>query len=143
MTSERGKTIRGWSWLQRAWWFLHDTGLALSPARFSFFVALAGAAIFLLVQQGTEILRALAEPNPDTGQLDFDRVICFYAALVTWALYSWYWPRVLLNFHFPGVPAPHPGEGTDAIQWFRLHAPRILGVSPPTTPRAPSFFFSP
>jgi hypothetical protein len=86
MSSQHPKKRSRWKWLQKPWWFVRDVIHALSPARFSFFVALAGAAIFLLVQQGTEILRGLAEPNPDSGQLDLYSVIFFYAALTTWAV---------------------------------------------------------
>jgi hypothetical protein len=88
---------------------VRDVVRSLSPVRFSFFVVLAGAVIFLLVQQGTEILRGLAERNPDKEHLDFDRLVCFYAALLTWALYSWYLPRVLL-------PKPNSGSGTHTCQ---------------------------
>src|ERR1043166_9711685 len=89
----------GWflRWLQEAWWFVRDVIRALSPARFSFFVALAGGAIFLVVQQGTEILRGLAEPNPDSLKVDLYSVVFFFAALTTWSLHSWYWSRVVLN----------------------------------------------
>jgi hypothetical protein len=131
------------SWLQRLWQSVRDVCRALGPARFSFFVALTGAATFLMVQQGTEILRGLAEPNPDTRHLDFERVLCFYVALLTWALHSWYWPRVLLNFHFPNVPALRPGSDTRAIHWFRLHGPRILGVLPVLTVATACFFVAP
>jgi len=135
MNLQRGRTSGVWGWPQRAWRFVRDVGRELSPLRFSLFVVLAGAAIFLLVQQGTEILRGLAEPNPDTGRLDFKRLLCFYAALLTWALYSWYCPRVLLNFFELGT-ASRRG-------WFRRHGPRILGVLPPLIVAAACFFIAP
>jgi hypothetical protein len=132
MSLQRGRTSGVWDWPQRAWRFVRDVGRALSPTRFSFFVALAGAAIFLLVQQGTEILRGLAERNPDKGHLDYDRLVCFYAALLTWALYSWFWSRVLLD----RCDSPAPG-------WFRRHGPRILGALPPLIVAAACFFIAP
>jgi Patatin-like phospholipase len=142
MSGPPGKTRGGWGWLQRPWWFVRHVVHALSPARFSFFVALAGAAVFLIVQQGTEILRGLAEPNADTGYVDFYNIIFFYAALITWALHSWYWSRVLLN-HVSGGPAAHCGASARAIAWFRLHGPRILGVLPPLIIAAACFFVAP
>jgi hypothetical protein len=132
-----------WQWLQRAWSFLREVIHALSPARFSFFVVLAGAAIFLLVQQGTEILRGLAEPNPDTRQLDVYGVIFFYAALITWSLHSWYWSRVLLNTHVRRGPATLSSSSAAALDWFRLHGPRILGVLPPLIIALACFFIAP
>jgi hypothetical protein len=127
-----GGTSGVWGWPQRAWSFVRDVVRSLSPARFSFFVVLAGAAIFLLVQQGTEILRGLAELNPDKDHLDYDRLVCFYAALLTWALYSWFWSRVLLD-HCDS-PAP---------DWFRRHGPRILGVLPLLIVAVACFFIAP
>src|SRR2546423_2658926 len=140
MPSQRGNF---WKWLQRPWWFARDIIRALSPARFGFFVALAGAAVFLLVQQGTEILRGLAEPNPDTLQLDLYSVLFFYGALTAWALHSWYWSRVLLNLHVSRAPtAPHVSSAR-VIAWFRLHGPRILGVLPPLIVAVACFFIAP
>jgi hypothetical protein len=141
--SQRRRTSAVWGWPRKTWRFVRFVRHVLTPARFSLFVALAGAAIFLLVQQGTEILRGLAEPNPDKGHLDFDRLVCFYAALLTWALYSWYWARVLLNFRFPGVRAPYPGFGRQTIEGIRLHGPRIFGVLPLLIVAAACFFMAP
>src|SRR5207249_2448704 len=56
----------------------------------------------------------------------------FYAALLTWALYSWFWSRVLLE----RCDSPAPG-------WFRRHGPRILGVLPPLIVAAACFFIAP
>ena len=141
--SQRSRTNAVLGWPQKAWWCAREVGRVLRPARFSLFVTLAGAAVFLLVQQGTEVLRGLAEPNSDKGHLDFDRLACFYAALLTWALYNWYWARLLLSSRFLGVPAPHSGFGTQAIQWFRCHGPRILGALPPLIVAAACFFIAP
>src|SRR5438128_145901 len=130
MTKRPTKQHPAIAWLQKSWWFMRCVLLALSPTRFSFFVVLAVAGIFLILQQGTEILRGLAEPNADTGRPDFVRIVLFYASLIAWSFSSWYWARVLLNVQFPGVPAPPPGTGTRSIHWFRLHGPRILGLLP-------------
>jgi hypothetical protein len=143
MSSQPARITNRWEWLQRPWWFLCDITRALSPARFSFFVALAGAAIFLMVQQGTEILRGLAEPNPDSGHVDFYGVVFFYAALTAWALHSWYWARVLLNDRRSGATPAHADSSKCAIEWFRLHGPRILGILPPLIIAAACFFVAP
>src|SRR5438477_7961063 len=111
MTKQPIQTTSVVAWLQKSWWFMRCVLLALSPARFSFFVVLTVAGIFLILQQGTEILRGLAEPNADTGRPDFARIILFYASLIAWSISSWYWARVLLNVEFRGVPAPPPGTG--------------------------------
>jgi hypothetical protein len=132
-----------WEWLQWNWAVLCDIARALRPARFSFFVALVGAAIFLMVQQGTEILRGLAEPNPDSGHVDFYAVVFFYAALTAWALHSWYWARVLLNDSRSGLAPAHADSSKRAIEWLRVHGPRILGALPPLIVAAACFFVAP
>lgn len=142
MPSQHAKTGSFWRWLQTPWWFVRDIIRALSPARFSFFVVLAGAAIFLVVQQGTEILRGLAEPNPDSLKVDLYSVGFFFAALTTWALHSWYWSRVVLNLHVSHSAAPRVLSAR-AIAWFRLHGPRILGALPPLIVAAACFFVAP
>jgi len=143
MPSQHATSRSFWRWLQIPWWFTRDIIRALSPARFSFFVALAGGAIFLLVQQGTEILRGLAEPNPDSLKIDFYSVLFFFLALTTWALHSWYWSRVVLNLHVShSRVAPHVSSAR-VIAWFRLHGPRILGVLPPLIVAVACFFIAP
>src|SRR5664279_4165721 len=132
-----------WEWLQRNWAVLCDIARALRPAQFSFFVALVGAAIFLMVLQGTEILRGLAEPNPDSGHVDYYAVVFFFAALTAWALHSWFWARVLLNDSRAGIAPAHADSSKCAIAWFRLHGPRILGALPPLIVAAACFFVAP
>jgi len=131
-----------WSWLQKPWWFFRDVIHALKPARFSFFVALVGAAVFLLVQQGTEILRALAEPNADSRKLDLRPVLFFYGALLIWSLQSWYWARVLLAHRRSTTGETNFMSSEEVIDWFRLHGPRILGVLPPLVVALGCFFIA-
>jgi hypothetical protein len=131
MSAKEAEAHPFWSWLQKPWWFFSDVIRALKPARFSFFVALAGAAVFLLVQQGMEILRGLAEPNADTGKLDLRPVLFFYGALFVWSLQSWYWARVLLTHRRPTTGEKKFMSSDEVIDWLRLHGPRILGVLPP------------
>jgi hypothetical protein len=143
MSAEAAEVNRGWGWLQKPWWFFRDVMRSLKPARFSFFVALVGAAIFLLVQQGTEVLRALAERHADTGKVDLHPVVFFYGALLIWSLHSWYWARVLLA-HRPLTAAQANFTPSDeVIDWFRLHGPRILGVLPPLLVAWGCFFIAP
>jgi hypothetical protein len=143
MSEDPEETRPGWGWLQKPWWFFRDVLRALKPARFSFFVALAGAAVFLLVQQGTEILRALAEPHADTGKIDLYPVVFFYAALVIWSIQSWYWARVLLDHPPAGSCAADLCAARPVVGWFCLHGPRILGVIPPLVVAAGCFFIAP
>lgn len=143
MGPQRAKVWNLWKWLQKLWWFVRDVIHALRPARFSFFVALAGAVIFLVVQQGTEILRGLAEPNPDTNSVDVYRVIFFYAALTIWALHSWYWSRIMLDAHVCQVPPPDAGASAETIKRFRRHGPRIIGMLPPLIVAVTCVFIAP
>jgi patatin-like phospholipase len=143
MSSQPAKDGGFWRWLQRQWLFVREIVRALSPARFSFFVALAGGAIFLFVQQGTEILRGLAEPNPDSLKVDLYSVVFFFAALTTWSLHSWYWSRVMLNLHVSHSPTPSHVSSARVTAWFCLHGPRILGVLPPFIVAVACFFVAP
>jgi hypothetical protein len=142
MSAQVAEVNRDWGWLQKPWWFFSDVIRALKPARFSFFVALAGAAVFLLVQQGMEILRALAEPNADTGKLDLRPVLFFYGALLIWSLQSWYWARVLLTHRPLTAAETNFTLSEEVIDWFRLHGPRILGVLPPLVVASGCFFIA-
>jgi hypothetical protein len=143
MSDDPQETRPGWGWLQKPWWFFRDVLRALKPARFSFFVALAGAAIFLLVQQGTEILRALAEAHADTGKIDLHPVIFFFCALVIWSVHSWYWARVLLDHPPAGSCAADLCAARPVVGWFCGHGPRILGVLPPLIVAVGCFFIAP
>ena len=143
MSADAAETNRFWAWLQKPWWFFRDVMHSLKPARFSFFVALAGAAVFLLVQQGTEVLRALAERHADMGKVDLHPVIYFYGALLIWSLQSWYWARVLLDHRPLPTARTNFASSDEVIAWFRLHGPRILGVLPPLLVAWGCFFIAP
>jgi hypothetical protein len=143
MNEHPQETRPGWGWLQKPWWYFRDVLRALKPARFSFFVALAGAAIFLFVQQGTEILRALAEPHADTGKIDLYPVVFFYGALVIWSIQSWYWARVLLDHPPAGSCAADLCAAKPVVGWFCSHGPRILGIIPAFVIAIGCFFIAP
>src|SRR5213076_3336645 len=114
-------------------WHLQDIYHELKPCRFAFIVAIIGAIVFLGVEQGREVLRALAEPGALTGVTGALRLVMFGTGLVIWSLISWYSARVLLYFDFPKSHEVHP-QRTGI--WRRLHlrlprnVPRILGVAP-------------
>jgi hypothetical protein len=110
--------------LQRIWWAFRRLYHQLKPTRFSFIVALLACPVFLRVAQGTEILRTVGEGMAG-DQSYAPRVCAFFAALLLWAVCSWYAARVLLYVNFPGLPrAPSQSEFADT------HAPRLLGVAP-------------
>jgi hypothetical protein len=114
-------------------WHLQDIYHELKPCRFALIVAIIGAIVFLEVEQGREVLRALAEPGALTGVTGDLRLVMFGAGLVIWSLVSWYSARVLLYFDFPKSHEAHPQR---TGMWRRLHSwlprnvPRILGVAP-------------
>lgn len=111
--------------LQRIWWTISDLYHQLKPCRFSFLVVLLACPIFLLVAQGTEILRTVGEGMADAGQSYPPRAFGFFAALVLWAFCSWYAARVLLYIRFP------QRRGTGARSEFaERHVPRLLGIAP-------------
>jgi len=113
--------------IQRILWVIqdgphHDLYQQLKPCRFSFLVALIACPVFLRVAQGTEILRVLGEGLVVSGQWYLARVFGFFAALILWALSSWYTARVLLYLDFPGVRR--------RSKLAEKHVPRILGIAP-------------
>ena len=111
------------TWIQRIWWCIRDLYQQLKPCRFSLLVALIACPVFLCVAQGTEILRTVGEGMAG-GQAYWPRAIGFFAALILWAICSWYAARVLLCFDFRG---PHRVVRSEFAE---THAPRILGIAP-------------
>ena len=109
--------------IQRLWWWIRDHYRQLKPCRFSFLVALIACPVFLCVAQGTEILRTVGEGMAG-DQWYAPRVCGFFAALVLWAVCSWYAARVLLSFKFPG------SQRVVRSEFAERHAPRVLGIAP-------------
>jgi len=133
-----GKRMKNWGrWLIErlvhvCWWLL-DIYHELKPCRFSFIVAILGAIVFLWVNQGTEVLRALAEPGGKTGATNGARLGLFALGLLLWALASWYSARVLLYFDFPEADRSHfeRSKGWERFHgWLRCQVPRFLGFLP-------------
>ena len=112
------------TWLQRLWWGIRDLYHQLKPCRFSILVALIAFPVFLCVAQGTEILRVVGE-GLATNESYWPRVFGFFAALMLWALSSWYATRVLLYLDFPS-----PGRVPVRSKLAETHVPRLLGVAP-------------
>src|SRR5438046_2914721 len=110
--------------IQRTWWHIRDFYHELKPCRFSLIVALIACPVFLCVAQGTEILRTVGEGMVG-GQWYWPRVFGFFAALILWALSSWYAARVLLYLDFPGARRPRFHS-----KFAEKHVPRLLGMSP-------------
>lgn len=110
--------------IQRFWWRFRDFYHQLRPCRFSLLVALIAGFVFLGVAQGTEILRTVGEGMAG-GQWYWPRVGGFFAALILWALCSWYAARVLLSLE---VADPHCARRR--WEWVEIHVPRVLGIAP-------------
>ncbi|HEY6112054.1 MAG TPA: hypothetical protein VIV62_06030 [Chthoniobacterales bacterium] len=114
-------------------WRVLDLLRELSACRFAFLMILLGAAVFFMVDQGTEVLRALAERGSHTATTNVPRILLFAAGLLMWSIASWYTTRVLLYLDLDsGKRRPlEPSPGWDAFhRTMRCHAPRILGVVP-------------
>jgi hypothetical protein len=125
-------------WLLHGCWHLLDIYHQLKPCRFSFIIVVLGGLVFLWADQGTEVLRALAERRATTGvQLTGAtgplRLVAFGAGMLAWCLASWYTARVLLYFDFPGAQTGYLRQ-TDRWLWFHgwlaRNVPRILGAAP-------------
>ena len=113
------------NWLQLFWWKIRDLYHQLKPSRFSFLVALIACPVFLCVAQGTEILRVVGEGLATDQESYGPRVVGFFAALMLWALSSWYAARVLL---YLDLPNPCPADARS--KFAETHVPRLLGVAP-------------
>ena len=109
--------------LQRAWWRIRDLYHQLKPCRFSFIVALIALLVFVCVAQGTEVLRTVGEGMAG-GQSYSPRVFGFFAALILWAVCSWYTARVMLYFDFPAQ------REVAHSKFAETQFPRILGIAP-------------
>jgi hypothetical protein len=116
-------------------WHLLDIYHELKPCRFSFLVAALGAIVFLWVDQGTEVLRALGEPSGVRGVTVTSamRLTCFWTGLAAWSLASWYTSRILLYLDFPDthVQRTERSQGWQSFHnWLQRQTPRVLGIVP-------------
>jgi hypothetical protein len=99
------------------------------PARFSAFVVLVAAAIYLLMPMGADFIVAAATAD------DWRVKVIFVLTAFWWALNAWYWARIAA-FLPPGDPPPasrHEVEGWPRqearLRWFTVFWPRALGVA--------------
>src|SRR5713101_6187439 len=116
------------SWLSKIWRTIKRLYVFYLPIRFSFLALAVLMFAFCLSDQGSDILRALAE---DKGAGRMLRVGSFLLDTFLLALAIWYWSRQLLRFR-PRTKideardnAPAPEEFPTATKW----APRILGAA--------------
>jgi len=109
------------TWLRARWRTLLDWTSVVRPARLP--LLMVGAVLVFLVvsEQGQDVVRALAER--EMGWRDDWQRVLFFAAVLAWAIYAWYWARVMLRLAFPGVP------GNEArFHALRTWMPRLLGT---------------
>lgn len=112
---------------------LGDLYRALKPLRLALIVTVLGVLVFWKVEQGREILRALAEPGTRTGATGAGRLSWFAMAVFLWSFVSWYSARVLLDVDLArnrATSAPTTGRWPRVRHALRAHLPRIFGVAP-------------
>jgi hypothetical protein len=94
---------------------------ALKPCRVALLMVFAALVFLVAVPQGQDVVRALAERQ--SGSFDDWQRIFFFASVLAWATYAWYWARVMLRLSFPGVPGNDP-----SLLGLRTWTPRALGT---------------
>jgi hypothetical protein len=111
--AETISSTRRWSGIKR---FIRDLIYVLKISRFSFWMLLAGVAM-LMLDQGQDVLVKLGEESAVSGHW-------FYLAVTWWAVNTWYWARIMLDFRFPDEPDNPP-----VMIVLRDHIPRIMGTA--------------
>lgn len=106
--------------LHDAWLCVLDRLVATKPARFAV-IMVAAVLLFLAAEQGQDVVRALAERQ--TRENETWQRILFFAGVLAWSVYAWYWARVMLRLAFPGVPG-----NVEGLRRFRTWLPRWLGA---------------
>ena len=106
--------------LHDVWLCVLDRLVATKPARFAV-IMVAAVLLFLVAEQGQDVVRALAERQ--TGESEKWQRILFFAGVLAWSVYAWYWARVMLRLSFPGVPGNEP-----SLLRLRTWTPRALGT---------------
>jgi len=94
--------------------------------------------VFLWFDQGTEVLRALAERHAAsgkelTGAIGPMRLAAFGGGMLAWCLASWYTARVLLYVDFPAAQGRYSQQSRGWLgfhRWLGRNVPRILGAAP-------------
>ena len=106
--------------LHRFWLWLREWALVLKPCRFSLLMVAAILMFLVATPQGQDVLRALAARQ--SGYNDEWQRFFFCASALAWAIYAWYWARVMLYLEFPNVP-----KNLARLQTFRTWVPRAIG----------------
>lgn len=106
--------------LYRAWLWLREWALVLKPCRFSLLMVAAILLFVIGTPQGQDVLRALAARQD--GRSDEWQRLFFFASALAWAVYAWYWARVMLYLEFPNVP-----KNLVRLRAFRTWVPRLIG----------------
>jgi hypothetical protein len=106
--------------LHDAWLCVLERLVATRPARFAV-IMVAAVLVFLVSEQGRDVVRALAERQ--TGHEEVWQRIFFFAGVLAWSVYAWYWARVMLRLAFPGVPG-----NIEGLRRYRTWMPRWLGT---------------
>jgi hypothetical protein len=94
---------------------------ALKPCRVAAAMVFAVLVFLVAIPQGQDVVRALAERQ--SGSFDDWQRIFFFGGVLAWAIYAWYWARVMLRLSFPGVPGNEP-----SLLGLRTWTPRALGT---------------
>jgi hypothetical protein len=107
--------------LHDLWLCVLDRFVATKPASFAV-IMVAAVLVFLIVsEQGQDVVRALAERQ--TRHQEVWQRILFFAGVLAWSLYAWYWARVMLRLAFPGV-----NGNVEGLRRYRTWLPRWLGT---------------
>ena len=101
---------------------LHNCTIVFKPCRFSILIVLAAAFVMWRVDQGNDLLRDLAERT--SGNVDNWLRFFFITGVLVWAIFSWYWSRIMLFLRFPGVPG-----NEKRLLKVRTWLPRIIGFA--------------
>lgn len=98
----------------------------LYPCRFSVLVVAAGGFVLLATGPGGEVVAGFRGRAWDDTEF-----LLFQAALLIWALNSWFWARYALGQLYPELIDP-PTDGDAAAwrkHWLWYAVPRALGVA--------------
>jgi hypothetical protein len=117
-------------WLQRQWEKALDLWAVLKPCRFSVFMVLVGFAFLILAPQGRDTLREFVEARAIDARYITEQLL-FLAAVLLWAIYSWYFARQLLTFRFassPAAPKRNPTQQDLRVRHLCFVVPRWLGT---------------
>jgi hypothetical protein len=108
--------------LHLLWLRFRDWLIVTKPARLPVLMVLAVLAFLIVSEQGQDVLRALAAR--EAGARDDWQRLFFFAGVLAWSVYAWYWARVTLRLEIPGVPGNLPG-----LRRYRVWLPRLLGTA--------------